>query len=298
MCIVATRRSFAPRSRRRSISASPASCSPLSRIHAPSSPGRPLFRLTPAPLKAALAAALGFDGTLVFPFDRALADRVRRIRRRRWSERLVIRAAVTGYDFHFGKARRGTPKFLADQGVCNGFSVTIVEALARVARWCPRPASATALARATCGREPPARLAFAVAGTVVHGDERGRELGHPTANMMLDPASELAHGIYAVRFLGADATLRDGVASYGRRPTFGGGEPVLETFVFDFSGDLYGETALVSFQGFIRHERHFDSVADLVARMDQDLIHARAILERILPGALDQRLHKTWATAG
>ena len=122
----------------------------------------------------------------------------------------------------------------------------------------------------------------------MHGDGRGRELGYPTANMVLDPASELAHGIYAVRFLGADGVLRDGVASYGRRPIFGGGEPVLETFVFDFSGDLYGETALVSFYGFIRAEERFDSVAALVARMDQDSIDARAMLERMPPAELDQ----------
>jgi riboflavin kinase / FMN adenylyltransferase len=112
--------------------------------------------------------------------------------------------------------------------------------------------------------------------------------------MVLDPACELAHGIYAVRFVGADGVLRDGVASYGRRPTFGGGEPVLETFVFDFAGDLYGKTALVSFYGFIRAEERFDSVAELVVRMDQDSIDARAILERAPPGDLDAKVFAAW----
>jgi riboflavin kinase / FMN adenylyltransferase len=259
--------------------------------------GTPLFRLTPTPLKAALAAALGFDGTLVLPFDRPLADRLAEdFVREVLVERLGIRAAITGYDFHFGKARRGTPKFLAEQGALNGFSVTIVEAL----REGDKAVSATRIRAALAkGDVAAANLLlgwqFAVAGSVVHGDKRGRDLGYPTANMRLDPASELAHGIYAVRLLRADGTLCDGVASYGRRPTFGGGEPVLETFVFDFSGDLYGEEVLVSFQGFIRPERQFNSVPELVAKMDEDSIDARTILERTPPGALDRSLYDVWA---
>jgi riboflavin kinase/FMN adenylyltransferase len=259
--------------------------------------GRPLFRLTPAPLKAALAAALGFDGTLVLPFDRSLADQdAADFVRKTLVERLAIRSAVTGYDFHFGKARRGTPKFLAEQGAEEGFSVTIVEALTQG----HEPVSATRIRAALAkGDVVSANLLlgwqFAVTGRVVHGDKRGRDLGYPTANILVDPASELAQGIFAVRLLRADGTLHDGVASYGRRPTFGGGEPVLETFVFDFSGDLYDETVLVSFQGFIRPERHFNSVSELVAKMDEDSIDARAILERTPPGALDRRLYDVWA---
>ena len=149
-------------------------------------------------------------------------------------------------------------------------------------------------------RRPNALLGwrYAVAGTVIHGDARGRELGYPTANMELDPAATLAHGIYAVRFLRADGRLHDGVASYGRRPTFGEGRPLLETFVFDFSGDLYGETALVSLVGHIRPELRFDSVAALVARMDQDSLDARALLERHPPGELDRRLYSVWPSVG
>jgi riboflavin kinase/FMN adenylyltransferase len=259
--------------------------------------GRPVFRLTPSPLKAALASALGFDGTLMLPFDRTLADQdAAAFARETLVERLKIRSAVTGYDFHFGKARRGTPKFLAEQGASSGFSVTIVDAL----REGDEAVSATRIRAALAkGDVATANLLlgwqFAVGGTVVHGDKRGRDLGYPTANMRLDPASELAHGIYAVRLLRADGTLCDGVASYGRRPTFGGGEPVLETFVFDFSGDLYGEEVLVSFQGFIRPERRFNSVPELVAKMDEDSIDARAIIERTPPGALDRSLYERWS---
>ena len=258
--------------------------------------GRPIFRLTPAPLKAVLTAALGLDGTLVVPFDRALAETsAEDFVEKMLVERLAIRAAVTGYDFHFGKARRGTPRFLAEEGRRRGFSVAIVEALRDGAD----AVSATRVRASLSEGDITAAnellgWSFAVSGEVVRGDGRGRELGYPTANIVLDPACELAHGIYAVRFLGADGVLRDGVASYGRRPTFGGGEPVLETFVFDFSSSLYGDTALVSFHGFIRAEERFDSVAKLVARMDQDSIDARAILERTSPGDLDAKISAAW----
>jgi riboflavin kinase/FMN adenylyltransferase len=261
--------------------------------------GRPLFRLTPAPLKAALSAALGLDGTLVVPFDRALADTsAEDFVERTLIARLRIRAAVTGYDFHFGKARRGTPQFLAEEGRRRGFSVTIVGAEMEGGSAVSATRVRAALSRGDLAQAN--RLlgwSFAVAGTVERGNGRGRDLGYPTANMLLDRASELHHGIYAVRFLFEDGVLRDGVASYGRRPTFGGDEAVLETFVFDFSGDLYGKTALVSLFGLIRAEQRFDSVAALVAQMDRDSIEARAILERTPPGGLDRRLHAAWAEA-
>jgi riboflavin kinase/FMN adenylyltransferase len=258
--------------------------------------GRPLFRLTPAPLKAALVAALGFDGTLVLDFDRALAEEsAEDFVRTMLVEKLGIRAAVTGYDFHFGKARRGTPDFLARQGALNGFSVTIVDAVTDG----PEAVSSTRIRRTLADGDVgnAAKLLgwrYAIAGEVIHGDARGRELGYPTANIATNPATELAHGIYAVRFLTRDGMLRDGVASYGRRPTFGGGEPLLETFVFDFAGDLYGEVALVSFYGFIRTEERFETVEALVVRMDQDSIDARAMLERVPPGDLDRRLYAAW----
>jgi riboflavin kinase/FMN adenylyltransferase len=112
--------------------------------------------------------------------------------------------------------------------------------------------------------------------------------------MVLDPATELAHGIYAVRYLRPDGSLHDGVASFGRRPTFDNGHVVLETFLFDFSGDLYGEAGLVSIYGHLRPELKFDSVEALVERMDQDSIDARALLERLPPNEIDRALQATW----
>jgi riboflavin kinase/FMN adenylyltransferase len=118
-------------------------------------------------------------------------------------------------------------------------------------------------------------------GTVVDGEKRGRDLGYPTANIRLDKTCGLKHGIYAVRVgrgQGKDQVRFDGVASYGRRPTFDNGAPLLEVFLFDFNGDLYGSVLDVAFIGFIRDELKFDSVDALIRQMDDDSAKARAAL--------------------
>jgi riboflavin kinase/FMN adenylyltransferase len=116
-----------------------------------------------------------------------------------------------------------------------------------------------------------------VAGTVIHGEKRGRDLGYPTANIRLDKNCGLKHGIYAVR-VGRGAERLDGVASFGRRPTFDNGAPLLEVFLFDFKGDLYGAALDVAFIAFIRDELKFDSIDALVRQMDDDSARARAAL--------------------
>jgi riboflavin kinase/FMN adenylyltransferase len=258
--------------------------------------GRPLFRLTPARLKAALAAALGLDGALVLRFD---AERAGQSAEDFVADVLVgalaIRGAVTGYDFHFGKARRGTPDFLRREGERRRFSVAVLEAQSDQGE----PVSSTRIRdRLSAGDVVAAnRLLgwhWAFSGEVVHGDARGRELGYPTANMALDPAVELAEGIYAVRYVRPNGAVHEGVASYGRRPTFGAGAPLFETFLFDFSGDLYGETGLVALYGRLRPEQTFAGPAELVAQMERDSIDARALLERHPAGALDRRIAAAW----
>ena len=120
-----------------------------------------------------------------------------------------------------------------------------------------------------------------VTGSVIHGEERGRDLGFPTANIRLDKNCELKHGIYAVRVgrgQGKDQQRFDAVASFGRRPTFDNGAPLLEVFLFGFNGDLYGAELDVAFISFIRDELKFDSVEALVARMNDDSARARAAL--------------------
>jgi riboflavin kinase/FMN adenylyltransferase len=130
-----------------------------------------------------------------------------------------------------------------------------------------------------------------VEGTVVHGAKRGRELGYPTANLEVDPGCGLRHGIYAVR-----ATVDGfpgpigGVASFGRRPMFDNGPPLLETFLFDFSGDLYGRLMKVEFLALLRGEETFDSLEALIAQMDRDSLAARAILAQPVDPAVPSLL--------
>jgi riboflavin kinase / FMN adenylyltransferase len=118
---------------------------------------------------------------------------------------------------------------------------------------------------------------------VIHGEKRGRELGYPTANIRLDRNCGLKHGIYAVRVGLGDQRL-EGVASFGRRPTFDNGAPLLEVFLFDFQGDLYGKHLDVAFIAFIREELKFDGLKALIRQMDDDSAHARERLAAA-PGA-------------
>jgi len=112
---------------------------------------------------------------------------------------------------------------------------------------------------------------------VLHGDKRGRTLGYPTANMRLPADCRLLHGIYAVRAR-FDGRMVDGVASFGRRPTFDNGAPLLEVHLFDFSGDLYGRILDVEFVGFVRGEARFDSAEALIRRMNRDSEDAGSLL--------------------
>jgi riboflavin kinase/FMN adenylyltransferase len=198
-------------------------------------------------------------------------------------KRLGISGAVVGYDFHFGKARRGSPEFLTEAGTRHGFAVAVVEKVVADAGGAPEAVHSNA-ARQALEQGDVTRAAqllghewFAV-GEVVHGEKLGRQLGFPTANVRLDPSCRLRHGIYAVR-LKVDGVTHGGVANFGRRPTVTDtGAPLLETFVFDFSGDLYGKTVEVTFVGWIRGEEKFPSLDALVAEMNLDKEKARAIL--------------------
>lgn len=244
-------------------------------------PGEPLFRLTDETAKLRLLAATGLAGALILRFDSALAGLspetfVRRV----LVERFAIAGAVIGFDFHFGKNRQGSPAFLTAEGARHGFSVDVVSPLEDEGRPVSTGTIRSALA---AGRVVEAAELLGhpwfVSGTVEHGDKRGRALGYPTANLRLDPACGLKHGIYAVR-VGVGDQRYDGVASFGRRPTFDDGGPLLEVFLFDFSDDLYGTTIDVAFISWIRHEQRFESIDDLVRHMDEDSARARDALAR------------------
>jgi riboflavin kinase/FMN adenylyltransferase len=244
-------------------------------------PDRPLFRLTPEAAKLKLLAAAGLDGAVVMNFGAALAkvtaeDFVADILVRR----LAIAGAVAGADFHFGKSRQGTPAFLRQEGKRLGFAVDLVPPFLVDGAPVSSSAIRESLSRGEVERAS-ALLGYPwfVRGKVAHGEARGRELGFPTANITLDPASTLAHGIYAVRVL-AKGAIHDGVASFGRRPTFGEGAPLLEIHLFDFSGDLYDEEVAVAFFAWIRPELKFEAAGDLVQRMNEDSGIARKKLAR------------------
>lgn len=262
-------------------------------------PERPVFRLTPAEAKTRVVAACGFDGIVTAPFSRAFAaveaeDFVEDILRRR----MGIVHAVTGYDFHFGRGRRGTPDFLVEAGAADGFGVTIVAAETDESG--EAVSSSRIRAALAAGDVPLANgllgYRWFFSGEVVHGEKRGRELGYPTANLALPAETELAHGIYAVR-VRVGAAVHDGVASFGRRPTFDNGAPLFEVFLFDFAGDLYGRRLDVTVAGYLRPEARFDSAEALVAQMDRDAAEARALLAALRPlGDLDLALNP-WPAA-
>jgi len=245
-------------------------------------PGEPLFRLTSETIKLRLLAATGLDGAIVLTFDAALAnlsaaDFVARI----LVDRLAVSGAVIGFNFHFGKARAGSPAFLASEGARCGFSVDVVPPLTDLGQPISSGPIRDALA---AGRVEEAAeflgYRWFVSGKVEHGDKRGRELGFPTANMRLDPSCRLRHGIYAVRAR-IDGESYDGVASFGRRPMFDTAGVLLEVFLFDFSGDLYGRTIDVAFIAWIREEQVFASVDALVQKIHEDAREARAALARV-----------------
>ncbi|HET7411042.1 MAG TPA: bifunctional riboflavin kinase/FAD synthetase [Pararhizobium sp.] len=248
-------------------------------------PDVPVFRLSTGRDKMRLLAATGLDGAVILRFDAALAatsaqDFISRI----LVGRLGIAGAAIGFDFHFGKDRQGSPAYLAGQGAELGFAVDIVPPLQDEGR----PVSSGAVRDALAAGKvvEAAELIGApwfVSGEVVHGEKRGRDLGFPTANLRLDASCGLKHGIYAVRAQ-IDGQLVDGVASFGRRPTFDNGAPLLEVFLFDFAGDLYGKTIEVAFIGWIRGEEKFVSIDALKRAMDGDVVRAKDTLARA-PGA-------------
>jgi riboflavin kinase/FMN adenylyltransferase len=196
-------------------------------------------------------------------------------------ERLGISGIAVGYDFHFGKGRVGSPSLLASEAPRLGIEVDIQPHIDID----ERPVSSTAirmalaegqLAEATEMLNGP----WFITGEVIHGEKLGRDLGYPTANIRLPASCGLRHGIYAVR-VGRGSERFDAVASFGRRPTFDNGAPLLEVFLFDFKGDLYGQILDVAFIAFLREEIKFDGIEPLIKQMDDDSTKARAALAAV-----------------
>ncbi len=241
--------------------------------------GQPMFRLSPEAEKASLMASAGLDATVSLPFGAALAGQsAEAFVRDVLVDGLGARHVAIGFDFRFGKGRSGDAALLRRMGAEHGFDLTVVDAMADEGG-----AISSSRIREALGRGD-IEMATALlghrwrtGGKVVHGKQLGRTLGYPTANIALPPETGLAHGIYAVRAT-VDGMERAGVASFGRRPTFDNGPVLLETYVFDFEGDIYGQHMDVEFHAFLRGEKRFDGAEALVAQMDRDSEQARTIL--------------------
>ena len=221
---------------------------------------------------------LNFNKTLssLTPFD--FADQV-------ISKGLGLRHLVVGEDFCFGKGRSGTVKDLISLGSSMGFEVTVSELMETEIGQVSSTSIRNALAE---GRPKDAAKQLGhwhrIEGVVIGGEQRGRELGYPTANMSLD-GLHLPHlGVYAVLvdvLNGEHVGSYNGVASLGVRPMFGENTPNLETFIFDFSGDLYGATLSVALVDFMRPEKKFDSLKNLIDQMDKDSLKSKEILKSL-----------------
>lgn len=244
-------------------------------------PDEPLFRLTDEAAKLRLLASTGLDGAIVLTFDAALAkltaeEFVSRI----LVERFAVSGAVIGFNFHFGVNRAGSPDFLMAQGKKYGFAVEVVPRFEDDGRPVSSGPIRDALAAGNVHlADELLGYPWFITSAVIYGDKRGRELGFPTANIRLNSACALRHGIYAVR-VSVGGRHYDAVANFGRRPMFDNGAVLLEIFLFDFSDDLYGRNLDVAFIEWIREERMFDGSAALITQMKEDSRLAREALRK------------------
>jgi riboflavin kinase/FMN adenylyltransferase len=247
-------------------------------------PDKPHFRLTPLKRKLELLASFGIDVAVVLTFDAKLAgqtaqDFVEQV----LGKALGVRHVVVGYDFRFGRGRAGDPELLRRAGEMLGFGVTVVAQVAEAGEVFSSNAIRAELAQGdVAGAAKMLGHWWLITGTVTGGFKRGTDLGFPTANMALAPGTALAHGIYAVRAIVGGKSYA-AAAYLGTRPTFDDGAPMLEVFLLDFQGDLYGSEIGVEFIDFLRGDRRFDSIEALKAQMDSDCARARDILQRAGP---------------
>ncbi len=246
-------------------------------------PDAPPFRLMGAEARAHQLQKIGVDKLYELGFDAALSG----LSPRAFAQEVIVdglglRHVVVGADFRFGKARAGTAEQLQAFGAEMGFGVTIAPLMAKG----PDTVSSTAIRNALTEARPRDAAAMLghwhrVEGPILHGEKRGRELGYPTANMSIDGLHPPAFGVYAVLvdvLEGPQAGRYHGVASLGVRPMFGENKANLETFIFDFKGDLYGKHVSVALVDHLRGEEKFDSLDALIPQMDADSAQARSIL--------------------
>ncbi|MBE1284299.1 MAG: bifunctional riboflavin kinase/FAD synthetase [Rhodobacteraceae bacterium] len=246
-------------------------------------PDAPPFRLMRSETRAHRLEKLGVERLYELNFNTALSSLTpEEFARDVISEGLGLTHIVVGADFCFGKGRAGTAQDLERFGAELGFGVTILPLIEHS----DVAVSSTAIRKALSEARPRDAAAMLghwhrIDGEVIGGEQRGRELGYPTANMSIEGLHQPAFGVYAVLVDVLDGPHQGsyhGAASLGVRPMFNGEQPNIETFLFDFSGDLYGATLSVGLVEFLRPELTFDGLDALIAQMEADCAKAREIL--------------------
>jgi riboflavin kinase/FMN adenylyltransferase len=250
-------------------------------------PSAESFRLTPFRVKARLLAELHVDAMFALPFDAHMASKT--------AQDFVLDVlvkglgagcVVVGSDFQFGKGRAGNATLLSYMGSMEGFGVEIFKPVTAEGS---EKISSTQIRHALQQGRPDeaARLLghfWSVEARVEHGDKRGRTIGVPTANMRIDDCLKPAFGVYAVRasVLEDDKVVsrHQGVANFGIRPMFETPAPLLETWLFDFDGDLYGKHLSVEMVAYLRPEMNLSDLDALKAQISADAEAARVALDR------------------
>ncbi len=246
-------------------------------------PNAPAFRLMNAESRAHQLEKLGVQHLYQLLFDAEMAA----LTPRDFAQSVLVDAfgiahVTVGADFCFGKGRLGRAADLVALGAELGFGVTIAELIDHDGT----EISSTAIRAALADGDPARARAMlghwhAIEGEVIHGAKRGRELGYPTANMALNGLHLPRIGVYAVLvdiLTGPQIGRYHGAASLGVRPMFGENTPNLETFIFDFDGDLYGHHLSISLVNYIRPEMKFDGLSALMDHMAADCLRARNVL--------------------
>ncbi|NEY90722.1 bifunctional riboflavin kinase/FAD synthetase [Tabrizicola oligotrophica] len=250
------------------------------------SPSAPPFRLMNAEARANRLAKLGVQSLFELPFDQAMANLdPEAFARDVLAGGLGVSHVVVGADFCFGAGRKGKAADLQAMGRAFGFAVTISDLVQHGSREISSTAIRQALAVGT-PREAAAMLGHwhRIDGEVIHGEKRGRELNFPTANMSVQGLHLPRFGVYAVKvdvLTGPQAGSYLGASSLGVRPHFGGAIPNLETFLFDFKGDLYGHHLSVALVEYLRPEMKFDGLQGLIDQIAADCARARDILSAV-----------------
>mgnify|MGYP001590532155 CR=1 FL=1 len=249
-------------------------------------PNAPAFRLMSPLARATRLEKIGVERLYELNFNTALSS----LTAREFAEQVVVEGlglkhVVVGADFCFGKGRSGKAEDLVAFGKELGFGVTIAELLENQGDLVSSTNIRDALADGR-PRDAAAMLGHwhRIEGEVIGGEQRGRELGFPTTNMSIDGLHQPKHGVYAVLVDVQDGPHQGsyhGAASLGVRPMFGENKANLETFIFDFSGDLYGATLSIAFVDYLRPELKFDGLDALITQMDADCEQARDILNAL-----------------